>query len=123
TVEDERACYQELLVKVDAREAKAKGLKLLIVDKLAATYDSLSRQSEDEFAKGLRVGKLFRRAIPFLRDKNTEAWLAELKSDFEKSARREMEAEAVQVSKDLFNELRTMMDELTQTIARRQERM
>src|SRR5205807_5203548 len=95
----------------------------LRVDKLAATYDSLARQSEDEFAKGLRVGKLFRRAIPFLRDKNTEAWLAELKSDFEKSARKEIEAEAVQVSKDLFNEMRTMMDELTQTLARRQERM
>src|SRR5438105_3322219 len=122
-VDGERAFYQDLLCKVDGREAKANGLKLLIVDKLAATYDSLARQSEDEFAKGLRVGKLFRRAIPFLRDKNTEAWLRDLKEDFEKSARREMETEAVQVSKDLFNEMRTMMDELTQTIARRQERM
>ena len=122
-VDGERAFYQDLLCKVDAREAKANGLKLLIVDKLAATYDSLARQSEDEFAKGLRVGKLFRRAIPFLRDKNTEAWLRDLKEDFEKSARKEMETEAEQVSKDLFNEMRTMMDELTQTIARRQERM
>ena len=122
-VDGERAFYQDLLCKVDAREAKANGLKLLIVDKLAATYDSLARQSEDEFAKGLRVGKLFRRAIPFLRDKNTEAWLRDLKEDFEKSARKEMETEAMQVSKDLFNEMRTMMDELTQTIARRQERM
>ena len=122
-VDGERAFYQDLLCKVDAREAKANGLKLLIVDKLAATYDSLARQSEDEFVKGLRVGKLFRRAIPFLRDKNTEAWLRDLKEDFEKSARKEMETEAMQVSKDLFNEMRTMMDELTQTIARRQERM
>jgi ribosome biogenesis GTPase A len=122
-VDEERAFYQDLLCKVDAREAKANGLKLLIVDKLAATYDSLARQSEDEFAKGLRVGKLFRRAIPFLRDKNTEAWLRELKDGFEKSARKEIEAEAEQVSKDLFNEMRTMMDELTQTIARRRERM
>ncbi len=122
-MEEERAFYQNLLCKVDTREAKANGLKLLIVDKLAATYDSLARQSEDEFAKGLRVGKLFRRAIPFLRDKNTEAWLADLKADFEKSARKEIEAEAAQVSKDLFNEMRTMMDELTQTLARRQERL
>jgi GTPase SAR1 family protein len=122
-MEEERAFYQDLLCKVDTREAKANGLKLLIVDKLAATYDSLARQSEDEFAKGLRVGKLFRRAIPFLRDKNTEAWLADLKADFEKSARKEIEAEAAQVSKDLFNEMRTMMDELTQTLARRQERL
>jgi GTPase SAR1 family protein len=122
-MEEERAFYQNLLCKVDTREAKANGLKLLIVDKLAATYDSLARQSEDEFAKGLRVGKLLRRAIPFLRDKNTEAWLADLKADFEKSARKEIEAEAAQVSKDLFNEMRTMMDELTQTLARRQERL
>ena len=122
-MEEERAFYQDLLCKVDTREAKANGLKLLIVDKLAATYDSLARQSEDEFAKGLRVGKLLRRAIPFLRDKNTEAWLADLKADFEKSARKEIEVEAAQVSKDLFNEMRTMMDELTQTLARRQERL
>src|SRR4029077_177641 len=40
--DDERAFYQGLLSQVDAREAKAKGLKLLIVDKLAATYDSLA---------------------------------------------------------------------------------
>src|SRR5437868_13369734 len=86
-VDDERAFYQGLLCQIDAREEKARGLKLLIVDKLAATYDTLARQSEDEFAKGLRVGKLFRRAIPFLRDKYTEAWLRDLMEYFEKSAR------------------------------------
>jgi ribosome biogenesis GTPase A len=122
-VDDERAFYQGLLSQVDAREEKARGLKLLIVDKLAATYDTLARQSEDEFAKGLRVGKLFRRAVPFLRDKDTEAWLTDLKTGFEKSARKEMKSEAAQVSMDLFNEMRTMMDDLTQSIARRQERI
>jgi hypothetical protein len=122
-VDDERAFYQGLLCQVDAREEKAKGLKVLIVDKLAATYDTLARQSEDEFAKGLRVGKLVRRAIPFLRDKNTEAWLQDLKTRFEKSARKEIKAEAAQVSMDLFNEMRTMMDDLTQSLARRQERL
>src|SRR6266446_4181838 len=122
-VDDERAFYQNLLCQVDAREEKARGLKLLIVDKLAATYDTLARQSEDEFAKGLRVGKLFRSAVPFLRDKNTDAWLRDLKSNFETSARREIKAEALQVSMDLFNEMRTMMDDLTQSIARRQERV
>jgi hypothetical protein len=122
-VDDERAFYQGLLCQVDAREEKARGLKLLIVDKLAATYDSLARQSEDEFAKGLRVGSLMRRALPFLRDKNTDAWLHDLKTRFEKSARKEMKAEAAQVSADLFNEMRTMMEELTQSIARRQERI
>jgi ribosome biogenesis GTPase A len=122
-VEHERAFYQGLLCQVDVREEKAKGLKVLIVDKLAATYDALARQSEDEFAKGLRVGKLVRRAIPFLRDKNTEAWLQDLKTRFEKSARKEIKAEAAQVSMDLFNEMRTMMDDLTRSLARRQERL
>jgi hypothetical protein len=122
-IDEERAFYQNLLCQVDAREAKARGLKQLIVDKLSATYDSLARQSEDEFAKGLRVGKLMRRAVPFLRDKNTEVWLHDLKTGFEKSARKEMTAEAGQVSKDLFNEMRAMMDELAQSIARRHERI
>ena len=36
-VDDERAFYQELLCKVDAREAKARSLRELIVDKLSAT--------------------------------------------------------------------------------------
>jgi ribosome biogenesis GTPase A len=122
-LDDERAFYQGLLCQVDAREDKAKGLKTLIVDKLAATYSTLARQSEDEFAKGLRVGKLVRRAIPFLRDKDTDTWLQDLKGGFEKSARREIKAEAAQVSMDLFNEMRTMMEDLTQSIARRQERI
>lgn len=122
-VDDERAFYQGLLTQVDAREEKAKGLKQLIVDKLAATYDALARQSEDEFARGLRVGNLVRRAVPFLRDRDTDAWLRDLKGGFEKSARKEIKAEAAQVSMDLFNELRTMMDDLNQSIARRQERI
>jgi len=122
-VEDERAFYQGLLCQVDAREEKAKGLKQLIVDKLAGTYTTLARQSEDEFARGLRVGKLVRRAVPFLRDKDTDAWLHDLKSGFERSARKEIKAEAAQVSMDLFNEMRTMMEELNQSIARRQQRI
>jgi predicted GTPase len=122
-VDEERAFYQGLLCKVDVREEKARGLKLLIVDKLAATYDTLARQSEDEFARGLRVGKLFRRAIPFLRDKDTDAWLHNIKSGFEKSARKEIKTEAAQVSMDLFNEMRMMMEELMQSIARRNERI
>jgi ribosome biogenesis GTPase A len=122
-IDDERAFYQGLLRQVDVREEKARGLKVLIVDKLAATYDTLARRSEDEFARGLRVGKLFRRAVPFLRDKDTEAWLGDLKTRFEKSARREIKSEAAQVSMDLFNEMRTMMEELTHSIVRRHERI
>jgi GTPase SAR1 family protein len=122
-VDEERAFYQELLCKVDAREAKARSLRELIVDKLSATYDTLARRSEDEFAEGLRVGTLFRRAIPFLRDKNTEAWLRDVKTGFQESARKEIQKEAAQVSKDLFVEMRTMMDEIAESVAQRQERV
>ncbi|MEY2518692.1 MAG: hypothetical protein QOF24_451 [Verrucomicrobiota bacterium] len=122
-VDDERTFYQELLCKVDAREAKARSLRELIVDKLSATYDTLARRSEDEFGEGLRVGKLFRRAIPFLRDKNTEAWLRDVKTGFQESARKEIQKETAQVSKDLFAEMRSMMDELGESIAQRQERV
>lgn len=122
-IDDERAFYQDLLCQVDAREAKARGLKQLIVDKLAATYDTLARRSEDEFARGLGVRNLMRRGIPFLRDKNTEVWLQDLKTGFEKAARKEMKGEAAQVSKDLFSEMRAMMDDLAQSIARRHERI
>ena len=69
------------------------------------------------------MGKFFRRAIPFLRDKNTEAWLRDVKTGFQESARKEIQKEAAQVSKDLFAEMRSMMDELAESIAQRQERV
>jgi GTPase SAR1 family protein len=122
-IEEERAFYQDLVRKVEAYEATAYSLKLAIVEKLSITYDSLAKQSEDEFAKGLRLGKLFKRAIPFLRDKDTRTWLQDLKARFERSARKQIQNEAAGVSKDLFDEMRTMMDELTQGIAGRQERL
>lgn len=121
-INGERAFYQDLFRKVEAHEARAYSLKLAIVENLSATYDSLARQSEDEFAKGLRVGKLFKRAIPFLRDKDTRTWLRDLKTRFERSARKQIQTEAAGVSKNLFDEMRTMMDELAQGIAGRQER-
>jgi GTPase SAR1 family protein len=122
-IDDERAFYQDLLCKVDAREAKAHSLKLSMVEKLSAIYKSLAGQSETEFADGLRVRQLVRRAIPFLRDKDTRTWLQDLKARFERSARKEIQEEAARVSKDLFDEMRTMMDELAQSVAGRQERI
>ncbi|HEX7516124.1 MAG TPA: dynamin family protein [Chthoniobacterales bacterium] len=122
-IDEERAFYQDLVRKVEANAATAYSLKLDIVEKLSTTYDSLARQSEDEFAKGLRLGKLFKRAIPFLRDKDTRTWLQELRARFERSARKEIQIEAAGVSKELFDRMRTMMDELAQGIAGRQERL
>ena len=122
-IEEERAFYQELLDKVGAHEAKAYSLKLAIVEKLATTYDSLAQKSEEEFAQGLRLGKLIRRAIPFWRDKDTRTWLQDLRARFERSARKQIQSEAAAASKDLFGQMRTMLDELARGIAGRQERL
>ena len=120
-IDEERAFYQELVRKVEANAAAAYSMKLDIVERLSTTYDTLAKQSEDEFARGLRLGKLFKRAIPFLRDKDTRTWLQDLKGRFERSARKQIRNEAAGVSKDLFDQMRNMMDELAQVIAGRQD--
>lgn len=122
-IDDERAFYQGLIRKVEANAATAYSSKLAIVEKLSTTYDSLARQSEAEFASGLRLGKLMTRAIPFLRDRDTRSWLQDLRARFERSARKELQIEAAEVSKQLFDQMRTMMEELAQSIAGRQERL
>jgi GTPase SAR1 family protein len=122
-IDEERAFYQNLVRKVEANAATAYSLKLDIVGRLSTTYDALAKQSEDEFARGLRLGKLFKRAIPFLRDKDTGTWLQDLKTRFERSARKQIRQEAAGVSKELFDLMRAMMDELAQGIAGRQERL
>jgi GTPase SAR1 family protein len=122
SIDHERDFYRDLLARVDARMATASALKQTIVEKLSNTYDSLARRSEDEFARGLRMGNLLKRAIPFLRDKDTRTWLQDLKARFQDSAQREIQIEAAGVSKDLFDEVRALMDELTQSIEQRQER-
>jgi len=123
TIEDERAFYEELIRKVGVYEARAYSLKLTIIEKLSTTYDNLVRQSEEEFTKGLSLGKLIKRAIPFLRDQDTSSWLHGLKGRFEHSARKQIEDEATELSKDLFDWMRLMMEELLKGIAGRQERM
>jgi ribosome biogenesis GTPase A len=122
-IDEERAFYQGLVRKVEANAATAYSAKLAIVEKLSTTYDDLARQSEAEFARGLRLGKLIKRAIPFLRDKDTRTWLQDLRARFERSARKELQIEAAEVSKQLFDQMRTMMEELAQSIAGRQERL
>ena len=121
-IDAERAFYQDLIRQVGAHEAKAYSLNLSMVAKLSTTYENLARQSETEFAEGLRMKQLIRRSIPFLRDKDTTAWLHDLKGRFERTARKELENESAQVSMDIIDEMRTTMDELAQSIERRQER-
>lgn len=120
-LDEERTFYRELLQKVEAREAKAQSLKHLIIERLSLTYDRLAKQSEDQFVEGLRVGRLFKRATPFLRDKHLKAWLEELDAGFEKSALKQIALEAPQLSHDLSEEMHAMVTELAESIARRRD--
>jgi GTPase SAR1 family protein len=122
SIDEERVFYRDLLSKVEAREATASALKQAIIERLSTTYDNLAKQSEDEFERGLRMGNLMKSAVPFWRDKDTRTWLQDLKARFQDSAQREVRREAASVSKDLFDQVRDLMDELTRSIAHRQAR-
>ncbi len=119
----ERAFYKELLAKVGAREAKAYSLKLSMVERLSSAYENVAKQSRAEFSEGLRISELIRRSIPFFRDKDTTSWLQDVKGRFERTARKELEAESAYASLDMVDEIREMMVDLSQNIERRQERM
>ncbi len=120
-VAGDRAFYQELIGKVEARREKAHSLQRLVVDSLAVTYDRLSFSLEEDFAEGLDIGSVLRRSIPFIRDKDIRTWLKDLQSQFESRAKGEIEAESLRVSKDLSDEMQTMLDELVQSISHRQK--
>lgn len=122
-IAEERAFYQGLLGVVEAHEAKANSRRLLIVNKIAATYDSLVRDAENEFAEGLQVGNLVRGALPSRKHQNIGQWLGNLKGRFQESVRKEIETESPQFSSAVLDEMQAMTDELTAGIARRQERI
>jgi signal recognition particle receptor subunit beta len=122
-IAEERAFYQELLGKVEAREAKVNSLRQLVVGKLSATYDNLVNDAENEFAEGLRMPNLLQRATPFRQQDNVRTWLAALKKRFQESVRREVATQAPRFSSGLLDELQAMRDELTEGIARREERI
>jgi len=121
-IADASAFYQELLSKVEARRAKANSLQQLIVDSLCGTYDRLAQRLSREFAAGLGVGTVLKRAIPLIRDKDIKTWLKDLQTQFEESSKKEIEEESQRVSKDLAAEMQAMIEELTQSIAHRKER-
>lgn len=120
-VAGDRAFYQELISKVEARREKAHSLQRLVVDSLAVTYDRLSSSLEGDFAQGLGIGSVLRRSVPFIRDKDIRTWLKDLQSQFESNAKEEIEAESLRVSKDLTDEMQTMLDELVSSIGDRQK--
>ena len=67
------------------------------------------------------MGNVLRRAIPFFRDKDVKTWVNELQTQFENAAKEEISAESIRGAKDLSDEIRSMFDELTEAVKRRQE--
>ena len=119
---EDRTFYQDLLARVEGRREKAQSLRRLVVDSLGLSYDRLASRLEDDFREGLEVGTILRRSIPFLRDKDVKTWIRETQEKFEKTAKEEIEAESSRVSKDLSDEMKAMLDDLSAAIAHRQER-
>jgi ribosome biogenesis GTPase A len=119
-IADDRAFYDNLIARVEARRNKANALRRLAVDSLCVSYDRLASELEQDFTEGLGVGTILRRAIPFLRDKNVKTWLTELQSNFESTAKSEIDAESLRVSKDISDEMMSMFNELTEAIVHRQ---
>ena len=119
-IADDRVFYENLIARVQARRIKANALRRLAVDSLCVSYDRLALKLEQDFTEGLGVGTILRRAIPFLRDKNVKTWLKELQSNFESTAKAEIDTESLRVSKDISDEMMTMFSELTEAIVHRQ---
>ncbi|MEW6333539.1 MAG: dynamin family protein [Thermodesulfobacteriota bacterium] len=120
-ISDDQAFYRELIGRVEGRREKARALQRFIVEGIAAVYDRLASALEEEFAEGLEVGNVLRRSIPFVRDKDINAWLKDLRLRFEGRARGEIEAASVQASGDLAGEMQAMMNEMVRSITHRQQ--
>ncbi|MGI9087140.1 MAG: dynamin family protein [Chthoniobacterales bacterium] len=117
TIAEERAFYQELLHKVEARETTAGALKDLILSKISSTYDDLARRSEDEFTQSLGLANLFRRTFTFSPQSDDGH------ERHRELARKRVVTEARQITHDLSAEIQAMMSELKEAIAQREERM
>jgi ribosome biogenesis GTPase A len=113
---DDRSFYTDLITRIESRREKARSLKRLLVDSLDGTYQRLSSALEAEIETGLRVENILRRSIPWIRDSDFQAWMEEIQSRFEKKAREEIEADALRASKDIADEMQTMVDELVQAV-------
>ncbi len=122
-VAEERAFYEGLLQKVEARQERANTLKASIVGQLSSSYDQIARDSEAEFQDSLRFGEIFRRAIPLSGQPENEKWLQELKFRFQESTRSEIAREAPRISQTLLAEMQALVDELRLHISRRQARI
>ena len=118
-IREDRRFYENLMSRVNARREKALSLKRLAVDSMCVSYDRLASGLEEDFAEGLSVGTVLRRAIPVLRDKDVGTWIKELQAGFEVKSKAEIENESLRVSKDISDEMISMFTELTEAIAYR----
>jgi len=121
-IAEDKAFYQDLLARVEGRREKAHSLRRLVVDSLGVSYDRLASRLEEDFREGLQIGTILSRSIPYLRDKDVKTWIRETQDKFEKTAKEEIETESSRVSKDLSDEMKAMLDDLSLAIAHRQER-
>jgi hypothetical protein len=118
-LEADRAFYESLVRRVASRKDKAERLRALVVDGVCGTYNTLVNRLREDFTDGLRVGAVLRRSIPLVRDKSFKSWRQDLQAGFEREVSKRIEADIPQVSKDLAEEIRTMLDELEREIDRR----
>jgi ribosome biogenesis GTPase A len=118
-IAEDKAFYEKLLSRVQARREKADALRRLAVDSICVSYNRLADKLEKDFNQGLEISNVLRRSIPFIRDKNFKAWAEELESNFKISSEQEIKAEAERVSKDITCEMVSMFSELTEAIAHR----
>lgn len=117
----DRVFYRELIGKLELRREKALAMQRLVVESLCAAYDRLASSLDEDFAEGLGIGNVLRRAIPFVRDKDIGTWLKDLQSQFESRAKQEIEAVSLRASGDLSDEIQAMLEEMVQTINMRQQ--
>ncbi len=120
-LEDDKSFYTGLLAKVKTRREKAEALKRMAVNSLSLSYDRLATGLEQDFAEGLSAGKVLRRSIPLLRDKDIKTWLKELQTNFEVATKKEIETESMRVSKDISDEMMSMFSELTEALDHRHD--
>lgn len=119
---EDKVFYRDLLEKVESRRRKAESLRRLVVDSLGVSYDRLTSRLERNFREGLGIGVILRRAIPFLRDKDVKTWIADLQQKFQKQAKEEMDDQSKRASKDLSEEMKAMLDDLSTAIEHRKKR-
>lgn len=119
---EERAFYQQLLSKVEGRRERAHSLRRLVVDSLGATYDHLCDRLQRKFEEGLGIGNILRRSLPLIRDKDIKTWLRDLQEEFEREANAEIDSEAQRVSKDLSEEMRSLLEDLDESIIHQSKR-